>query len=287
MSDAMAANPVLAGAAPLSESRSASIGTGPDATVARLRAASRACPPPDLRARRSHLASLKDMILDARDALAEAIARDFGGRARAETELLEIVPLMNAIRNARRGVRRWMKDERRHVAATFQPARAWVRYEPLGVIGIIAPWNYPLFLTLGPLVDALAAGNRAMIKPSELTPAFSGLLASLVAERFEPDHVAVVTGDADVARAFSALPFDHLVFTGSTAVGRAVMRAAADNLTPVTLELGGKSPAIVAADYPIDKAARSISFGKFVNAGQTCVAPDYVLVPAERMMALA
>jgi coniferyl-aldehyde dehydrogenase len=180
-----------------------------------------------------------------------------------------------------------MQDERRHVAATFQPARAWVRYEPLGVIGIIAPWNYPLYLTLGPMVDALAAGNRALIKPSELTPAFSELLQRMIADRFDADRATVITGGLEIAKAFSALPFDHLVFTGSTAVGRSVMRAAAENLTPVTLELGGKSPVIVAPDFSIEKAARSISFGKFVNAGQTCVAPDYVLAPAASAEQLA
>lgn len=245
-----------------------------------IHAASRSNGPSDLAERRRLLAAIRDMVLDAKEEMAAAISTDFGGRAEAETELLEVVPLANAIRHAMKSLPRWMRDERRHVAASFQPARAWVRHEPLGVIGIIAPWNYPLFLALGPLIDALAAGNRAMIKPSELTPAFSQLLARLVAERFEPDQVQVITGGADVAQAFSALPFDHLVFTGSTAVGRHVMRAAADNLTPVTLELGGKSPAIVAPDFPIDKAARSISFGKFINAGQTCVAPDYVLAPA-------
>jgi coniferyl-aldehyde dehydrogenase len=180
-----------------------------------------------------------------------------------------------------------MRDERRHVAMSFQPARAWVRYEPLGVVGVIAPWNYPLLLTLGPMVDALAAGNRLMLKPSELTPRFSELLARLVTERFDSSQVAVVTGDVGAAEAFAALPFDHLIFTGSTTVGRKVMRAAAEHLTPVTLELGGKSPAIVAPDYPIAKAARSISFGKFVNAGQTCVAPDYVLVPTASAEQLA
>jgi coniferyl-aldehyde dehydrogenase len=162
-----------------------------------------------------------------------------------------------------------------------------VRHEPLGVIGIISPWNYPLFLALGPLVDALAAGNRAMIKPSELTPGFSDLLKRLVSKYFDADVVTVETGGVEVAQAFSALPFDHLIFTGSTAVGRKVMQAAATNLTPVTLELGGKSPAVLAPDYPLDKAARSIVLGKFTNAGQTCIAPDYVLVPEGQADALA
>jgi coniferyl-aldehyde dehydrogenase len=251
-----------------------------------LRMASRQMPP-TLAERRRLLAALREMVVDARTDIAQAISRDFGGRSAQETELLEIVPLINGIRHASRSLARWMKDESRHVATTFLPAKAWVRYEPLGVIGIIAPWNYPLLLALAPLTDALAAGNRVMIKPSELTPVFSDLLAALVDRYFDADTVRVITGGVNIAQAFAALPFDHLLFTGSTAVGRQVMRAAAENLTPVTLELGGKSPAIVAPDYPIAKAACSLAFGKFVNAGQTCIAPDYVLAPADRVEQLA
>lgn len=244
-----------------------------------LHAASRSRPAPDAASRRRALGKLAGMIHDHRDAFVRAISEDFGGRSEDETQMLEIVPAMRGIRHAQRHLARWMRDERRPVDLVFQPARAWVRYEPLGVIGIISPWNYPLFLAISPLADALAAGNRAMLKPSELTPRFSDLLATTVAEAFPRDEVHVVTGGVDIARAFSALPFDHLVFTGSTAVGRDVMRAAAGNLTPVTLELGGKSPAIVAPDYPLAKAAASVAFGKYVNAGQTCIAPDYALVP--------
>lgn len=259
----------------------------PRALFDRQYAASRTEAAPGKALRRARLATLERLVLDHVAPIVEAISADFGGRARAETELLEIVPLVRGIRHARRHLGRWMKPERRPVSIAFQPARAEVRHEPLGVIGIISPWNYPLLLALAPLADALAAGNRAMIKPSEQTPAFSALLADLVAERFAPDVVAVVPGDVSVARAFAGLPFDHLLFTGSTAVGRAVMRAAAENLTPVTLELGGKSPAIVAPDYPLEKAARSVAFGKFLNAGQTCIAPDYALVPEGRAEAFA
>ncbi len=156
-------------------------------------------------------------------------------------------------------------------------------YQPLGVVGIIVPWNYPLFLALAPLVGALAAGNRVMIKMSESTPATGRLLRELLAGIFPEDQVAVVLGGPEVGIAFSQLPFDHLLFTGGTSVGREVMRAAAQNLTPVTLELGGKSPAIVSVDVPLDDAAERIAFGKTLNAGQTCVAPDYVLVPEERV----
>ncbi|MHB8285876.1 MAG: coniferyl aldehyde dehydrogenase [Caulobacteraceae bacterium] len=249
--------------------------------------ASRREPAPDLAARLAALERLRRTITDNAAELKDAISKDFGVRSRAETQLLEIVPTLAAIRYARRRLADWIKPKRQSVDLTFQPAKAWVRHEPLGVVGIISPWNYPILLALSPLVDALAAGNRALLKPSELTPTFSNLLARLIAQSFDESQVAVVTGGVDVAEAFSSLPFDHLIFTGSTAVGRKVMQAAAANLTPVTLELGGKSPAVILPDYPIDKAARSIAFGKFVNAGQTCIAPDYVLVPADKAQAFA
>jgi coniferyl-aldehyde dehydrogenase len=237
--------------------------------------------------RRALLERLEKALLSYRAEIARAISEDFGHRSSDETELLELVPSIKAIRHARSHLVRWMRPERRRVALTMQPARAWVEYQPLGVIGIISPWNYPLFLAASPLADAIAAGNRAMIKPSELTPRFAELLKGIITEAFDAADVAVITGGPDVAEAFSRLPFDHLLFTGSTSTGRKVMQAAADNLTPVTLELGGKSPVVVCPDYPIDKAARAIAFGKFVNAGQTCIAPDYVLAPASRAMQLA
>ena len=253
----------------------------------RLRAASRAGGAPDVQARRRRLETLADLIHANGQAFTDAISEDFAGRSPDETRMLELAPLLRGIGHARRHVGRWMRDEPRSVDMIFQPARAWVRYEPLGVVGILSPWNYPLFLALSPLIDALAAGNRAMLKPSERTPRFSDLLARAVAEHFEPDQVCVVTGGVDAARAFSALPFDHLLFTGGAGVGREVMRAAAANLTPVTLELGGKSPAIVAPDYSLAKAARSIALGKLLNAGQTCIAPDYALVPQASRQAFA
>jgi coniferyl-aldehyde dehydrogenase len=241
----------------------------------------------DVDLRRDRLKRLRSLVAGNEAALAEAISRDFGVRSRTETELLEIVPTLNAIRHARKNLARWMRPERRRVDPLFQPASARVRHEPLGVIGIISPWNYPLQLALSPLVDALAAGNRAMLKPSELTPDFSELLRRLVAERFDESEVAVITGGVEVGQAFASLPFDHLLFTGSTAVGRKVYLAAAANLVPVTLELGGKSPTIICRGYDLAKAARSIAFGKFVNAGQTCIAPDYVLVPEGKERAFA
>lgn len=261
--------------------------SGLEAAFRTLHAASRTGGIADAGLRRDRLDRLRALVTGHEAAIARAISDDFGVRSRTETELLEIVPTLNAIRYARARVEQWMRPERARIDMMFQPARAWVRHDPLGVVGIISPWNYPLQLAISPLVDALAAGNRAMVKPSELTPAFSALLQTIVAKGFDPGEVAVATGGPDVGAAFAALPFDHLLFTGSTAIGRKVYAAAAANMVPVTLELGGKSPALVCDDYPLDKAARSIAFGKFINAGQTCIAPDYVLVPRAKADALA
>jgi acyl-CoA reductase-like NAD-dependent aldehyde dehydrogenase len=256
-------------------------------SLERLFAAQRAAfahaPYPDAETRDRRLAALERLLRENGDAIAAAISRDFGHRSPHETQLLELFPSLEAIRHARRNLRRWMKPRRRATSLWFLPGRSRTIAQPLGVVGVIVPWNYPVYLAIGPLVGALAAGNRAMVKMSELAPATAELLNALLGRHFAADEVAVVTGDADIGRAFSALPFDHLLFTGSTAVGRAVMRAAADNLTPVTLELGGKSPAIVAPDYPIAHAAERILIGKLMNAGQTCIAPDYALVPSARV----
>jgi coniferyl-aldehyde dehydrogenase len=239
----------------------------------------------DLAARRAALTSLERLLLEQGDAIAEAIDRDFQGRSRAETRLLEIFPSLETVRHARRHVRGWMKPRRVSTSLWFRPGRSRIVPQPLGVVGIVVPWNYPLYLAIGPAVAALAAGNRVLVKMSEAAPATGALFARLVAERFDPAVLHVVNGDAAVARAFTSLPFDHLLFTGSTAVGREVMRAAAGNLTPVTLELGGKSPAIVGRGIDVGLAARRILYGKCLNAGQTCIAPDYVLVPEERLEA--
>jgi acyl-CoA reductase-like NAD-dependent aldehyde dehydrogenase len=240
-------------------------------------------PYPDAAARDRRLAALEALLCVHADAIARAVSSDFGHRSVHETRLLELFPSLEAVRHARRHLRRWMRPQRRATSRWFLPGRSSVLAQPLGVVGIIVPWNYPIYLAIGPLVAALAAGNRALVKMSELAPATAALLDELVRAAFAPDEVAIVTGDAEVGRAFAALPFDHLLFTGSTGVGRAVMRAAAENLTPVTLELGGKSPALVAPDYPIGHAAERILIGKLMNAGQTCIAPDYALVPAARM----
>ncbi len=211
--------------------------------------------------------------------IAEAISQDFGHRSRHETDLFEIVPSLSAVRHALKHGRRWMKTTRRPTGLWFLPGSSFVMPQPLGVAGIIVPWNYPLYLAAGPLVAAIVAGNRVMLKLSEWTPAFSALMEQLVARHFAPDELTVINGDAEVAAEFSTLPFDHLLFTGSTSIGRQVMRAAAANLTPVTLELGGKSPAIIAPGFSIERAAARILAGKCLNAGQTCIAPDYVLLP--------
>jgi coniferyl-aldehyde dehydrogenase len=240
-------------------------------------------PYPDAPTRNRRLAALERMLRENADAIAGAIARDFGHRSHQETQLLELFPSFEAVKHSRRHLRRWMKPQRRAVSLWFLPGRAQVICQPLGVVGIVVPWNYPVYLAAGPLVDALAAGNRVMVKMSELAPAIGALFEDLVRQHFAADEVCVVNGDADVARAFAALPFDHLLFTGSTGVGRSVMQAAAANLTPVTLELGGKSPAIVGPDYPVTAAADRILVGKCMNAGQTCIAPDYALIPVSRV----
>jgi coniferyl-aldehyde dehydrogenase len=240
-------------------------------------------PYPSSAERKSRLRRLEDAIVSHQAELAASLDADFGGRSRMEILLSEIFVALNAVRHARRRVARWMAPRPRDIEWQLQPARAYVMPQPLGVVGVIAPWNYPIFVSIAPLAGALAAGNRAMLKLSELTPRTSAMLERILHGAFPRDLVAVVNGDADVGREFASLPFDHLLFTGSTAVGRSVMRAAAGNLTPVTLELGGKCPAIVAADADLRRAAEDIAYGKLLNAGQTCVAPDYALVAAALM----
>jgi coniferyl-aldehyde dehydrogenase len=236
--------------------------------------------------RRDRLDRLEGMVLRHESEIAAAISADFGNRSANETSLLEVTPLLGAIRHARRHLKSWMKPRRVSTSMLYAPGRNLLLRQPLGVIGVISPWNYPLDLALAPALAALAAGNRVMIKPSELTPGFSNLLARIVAENFAPAEMAVVIGGADAGREFASLPFDHLLFTGSTAVGRLVAQAAAANLTPTTLELGGKSPAILHEDFDLDRAAGALAFGKWVNAGQTCIAPDYVLAPRGKIDAL-
>ena len=258
---------------------------GLEARFLAQRSAFARAPMPDWDTRARHLRALDAMLLANREAIAAAIHEDFGNRVASETDIADMLGTHLGIRHALRHARRWMKPQRRSAGMLLSPARAKLVPQPLGVVGIVVPWNFPLFLAMGPLTGALAAGNGAMIKLSEFTPRFGELMARLIAETFAPDHVTVVNGEADVARAFCALPFDRLLYTGSTAVGRQVMRAAADNLTPVTLELGGKSPALIGPDARFDDAVDAVVSGKLFNGGQTCVAPDYVLVPRGRAQA--
>lgn len=247
----------------------------------RMRNAQGMAPYPDWRERVRRLRALEALLQENRQAISDAIDEDFGKRPPEETALLEYFPTLTEIRHLIRHGRRWLRPKRQMASFWFLPARTELRPQPAGLVGIIAPWNYPLYLAAAPLANALVAGNRALIKMSEYAPRFARLFAALVERHFPDEEVRVVTGDAEVAKAFSALPFDHLLFTGSTVVGRDVMRAAAANLTPVTLELGGKSPAIIGPGARLDNAVERILMGKSYNAGQTCIAPDYVLLPRE------
>ncbi|TKW68750.1 MAG: coniferyl aldehyde dehydrogenase [Paracoccus denitrificans] len=233
---------------------------------------------PQADARKADLKKLRRALISRRSQFEDAINSDFGHRARHETAIMEILPTVQGIDYLIRNMRRFMRPQRRHVGLTYWFASARVEYQPLGVVGVVSPWNYPLSLAIMPLATAIAAGNRAMIKPSEFTPTTSRLMAEMLADIFPAQQVAVIQGDAQVGAEFTALPFDHLLFTGSTSVGRHVMRAAADNLVPVTLELGGKSPVIIAPGQATTAHIANIAFGKLANAGQTCIAPDYVLL---------
>ena len=247
------------------------------------KAAFRQHPYPSAEQRIELMGRFKPLLLDNIDAWVEAVSNDFSNRAADETKLAEIMLSLEALKYNSKKLRKWMKPEKRSVSALSWPGKTWVEYQPLGVVGIIVPWNYPIQLALVPMLTALAAGNRVMVKMSEATPRTGALLEKLVSEAFPEEQVAVVNGEVDVAQAFSELPFDHMLFTGSTAVGKHIMRAAANNLTPVTLELGGKSPCIIGQDFPMKDVAERIAFGKCMNSGQTCVAPDYILCPENRV----
>ncbi len=245
-----------------------------------------AAPYPSFKERKEMLKALKRSLLKNKDRLLKSMSADFSHRSDDDSLLGDVMPSIMSINYCLKNMKQWMKPEKRHVGLLFQPAKAWVEYQPLGVVGIMVPWNYPLYLSIGPLSAALAAGNRAMIKMSEFTPYTNRIVREIIEEVFDHIEVAVVEGKADIASSFSALPFDHLFFTGSSAVGKHVMRAAANNLTPVTLELGGKSPVLIGPDAPIELAVERLIYGKCLNAGQTCVAPDYVLCPEEKVAEL-
>ena len=252
-------------------------------TLALQRAACLATPYPGLAQRRRDLKAVRVALQRYQDRLTSAMSDDFGRRSGFECKMLDVMFPALQIDHALANLRRWMKPRGRRTDRLFTTNRASVVYQPKGVVGVIAAWNFPIVEAVGPMITALAAGNRVMIKMSEFSPRSTVVLRDMLAEIFPPDRVAVFGGGIDIAQAFSSLPFDHIVFTGSPAVGKEIMRAAAANLTPVTLELGGKSPAIVSDSASVSAAAKSIAHGKAFNAGQACVAPDYALVPRERI----
>ena len=247
--------------------------------VNRLKQACQAHPMPSLEQRRNRLSALKGALLAHKQPLCDALALDYGQRSDYDSLVADILPCVMQINYSLKRLKGWMRPARRHPGLLLAPARVEVHYQPLGVVGIMVPWNFPVMLSLGPLIGAIAAGNRAMIKLSEFTPHTNAALRTLLEAVFDDDEVVLIEGDAGLAAAFSTLPFDHLLFTGSTAVGRQVMAAAAPQLTPLTLELGGKSPCLIAPDMPLSLAVERMIFGKSLNAGQICVAPDYVLLP--------
>jgi acyl-CoA reductase-like NAD-dependent aldehyde dehydrogenase len=253
-------------------------GRSPCDALAALRAAEQRDGALSLDRRRALLAALRAGVLARAECFARALAADYGGRAEADTLLADVLLVADAAAYARRNLRRWARPRRVGVPFPFWPARARVEPVPKGVVGIMAPWNYPVQLALVPAVDALAAGNRIAVKPSEAVPRTAALIAELLEAALGPDVARTVQGGPEVAAAFAAAPWDHLVFTGGTETGRKVAAAAAANLTPLTLELGGKCPAVVLPGADLGQAARAILAGKAVNAGQTCVAPDTVLL---------
>lgn len=255
-----------------------------ESLLARQRAAFTASRPEPLSQRKDRIRRAMALVKEHGEEFAKAMSADFGNRSYHQSMLTDIAATVGAGTHALKHLDGWAKPEKRKVQFPLGllGAKAEVRYEPKGVIGILSPWNFPVQLAFGPLMQVLAAGNRAMIKPSEFTERTSELMAELTAQYFQPEEVACITGGPEVAAAFSSLPFDHLVFTGSTATGRRVMQAAAENLVPVTLELGGKSPVIMGRSADFAKAGERIAIGKMMNAGQICLAPDYLIVPEDK-----
>ena len=247
--------------------------------LAQQKSAYQRYPVPTAKERIERLARLKKVLVKYQDQIADAINKDYGNRSVNETKIGELLTCLEQVKYYSKHLTDWMKPSKRHVGILHQPAKAWVQYQPLGVIGIIAPWNYPLLLSVGPLICALAAGNHAMIKISSSSMNFGYVLENILSEAFPQELVSVVTGGGIISDAFSHLAFDKIIFTGSTNVGKTVMAAAAENLVPVILELGGKSPVIVHPSSDMKEVAQRIAFGKLWNAGQTCVAPDYIFLP--------
>ncbi|RIA47009.1 coniferyl-aldehyde dehydrogenase [Hephaestia caeni] len=251
--------------------------------LARQRAAFMDELPVGIAVRKDRLRRAAAMIADHATRFCDALSEDFGHRSREQSLVTDIAGSVAPINHAIKHVDAWAAREKRKVQFPLGllGARAWVEYQPKGVVGVIAPWNFPVNLVMSPLAGVLAAGNRAMVKTSEYTPRVAALFEELAAQYFAPEELAFVSGGPEVGKAFSELPFDHLLFTGATGIGRHILHAAADNLTPVTLELGGKSPVIVGRSADLKQATERVALGKMLNAGQICLAPDYMLVPAE------
>ncbi|WP_404339823.1 coniferyl aldehyde dehydrogenase [Sphingomonas sp. MMS12-HWE2-04] len=244
--------------------------------------------PVSLEVRRDRLRRAIAMIAENDSRFCDALSADFGHRSREQSMLTDIAASVAPLRHALKHLKRWSKPERK---PTMFPlgllgGRAWIEYQPKGVVGVIAPWNFPVNLVMSPLAGILAAGNRAMVKTSEFTPAVAALFEELAPRHFAPEELAFVSGGPEVSKAFAALPFDHLLFTGATGIGRHILHAAADNLTPVTLELGGKSPVLLGRSADVAQATERVVMGKMLNAGQICLAPDYLLVPEEKEAAV-
>jgi coniferyl-aldehyde dehydrogenase len=241
---------------------------------------------PSLETRAARLNRCIAILVDNAKALEAAVSEDFGSRSPEATALTDVAASISTLKHARDHLRKWMRPEKRPTSPPILSlfgAKAEIRFQPKGVVGVISPWNFPIGLTFGPLAGVLAAGNRAMIKPSEHTPVTSALMATLIGGAFSEEEIAVVTGGPEIGQAFAGLAFDHIIFTGATNVARHVMRAAAENLVPLTLELGGKSPVVIGKSADIAVAAARIMNGKTLNAGQICLAPDYVLTPRETL----
>ncbi|WED24274.1 coniferyl aldehyde dehydrogenase [Vibrio sp. JC009] len=243
-----------------------------------------ASPYPDRKTRIESLQKLKKSLLENQKNLTQAISEDYGHRAEYDTLIADILPVISHIRYTKRKLKAWMKPDKRSAGLLLAPARLRVEYQPKGVCGIISPWNFPVVLSLTPLVTAIAAGNRAMLKLSEFTPRTNEVIRELLASCFEEAEVAVVEGKEEISARFTELPFDHLLFTGSASIGREVIKSSSKHLTPLTLELGGKSPVIIADDFPVELAAERVIYGKCLNAGQICVAPDYVFCPEDKLV---
>ncbi len=240
-------------------------------------------PNPNAKERVQTLKKLKKLVFANQDAIADAICSDFGHRSKTESFYAEIFTSLETLRHTAKHVKKWMKPSLRMPGPAFLPAWSKVYYQPLGVVGIIVPWNYPFFLMIGPMAYALAAGNRVIVRMSRCSPALASLLKQRISEYFDADQITLFTGDDVSGSTFTKKPWDHLLFTGSTVAGKHVLRSASDNLVPVTLELGGKSPVIISNEVPMKDAAQRIAFGKMLNSGQTCVAPDYVFCPEQRV----